>query len=509
MTWSHGYHVDSGGYVFGHYQETMPTRLRFAALCQGFDSPAEGFRYLDLGCGQGFNLLIAAACHPDSQFVGVDFMPEHVVHGNRLARESGLTNVQFVEADFVDLGNNPTPLGGNFDFIVAHGITAWISGEVSHGLYSVVGKCLNPGGIFYNSYNTQPGWIQAAPFQHTVMAAVDANLPNAVEDARKLFVEMEASKSSLFQALPGLTQRLKKLEQHDPAYLYQEYANSGWQPKWVNNVHAELQTHKLSFVGSATLPECFEQNYPKKAKELFEAAGARYPKELIKDLLFNQSFRRDLFVKGAHRLFRLELQEVFGAMQVQLNRFKPLPEADKKISFVSPTLTIEADAGVFRRILDVVAAAPAEVPIKDIAQALALSVANIAHPISLLLHGGHLHLVSSGKAKAQEACQRFNAAVARSVCLGAPYRFMASPVLGEGIAVSETDLLQFAMRKAGIKKAAFKEELHNGLQRLGRQILKEGKPVSDAQELAQTLGEITKAFEAKEKIFAGLGLLKS
>ncbi|MFN5746076.1 MAG: class I SAM-dependent methyltransferase, partial [Methylococcaceae bacterium] len=146
--WNHGYYVDSV-YTFGYYPETMPVRLHWASLINDHITPTRQFRYLDAGCGQGFNLIMAAAAHPDSDFVGLDFLPEHIAHATRLARCCGLTNVRFIEADFVDLADDPAALG-SFDYAICHGVSSWVAPEVKRGLYRLIGQVLKPGGVFYN-----------------------------------------------------------------------------------------------------------------------------------------------------------------------------------------------------------------------------------------------------------------------------------------------------------------------------------------------------------------------
>ena len=95
MDWKHGYYADAG-YTYGFYPETSPARLQWAALIQGHALPRQRFRYLDAGCGQGLSVIFAAAAHPDSEFVGIDFLPEHIAHARRLAEAAGLDNVTFV-----------------------------------------------------------------------------------------------------------------------------------------------------------------------------------------------------------------------------------------------------------------------------------------------------------------------------------------------------------------------------------------------------------------------------
>ena len=59
MDWKHGYFADNG-YTFGYYREMAPCYLAWAALLQGVVTPTRGFRYVDLGCGQGLGLILAS-----------------------------------------------------------------------------------------------------------------------------------------------------------------------------------------------------------------------------------------------------------------------------------------------------------------------------------------------------------------------------------------------------------------------------------------------------------------
>jgi SAM-dependent methyltransferase len=176
MDWKHGYFADNG-YTFGYYREMAPCYLAWAALLQGVVAPTRNFRYVDLGCGQGLGLILQAACHPESEFVGVDFMPSHIAHARRLAQAGGISNVRFIEGDFTALQNDPSalvdatgaPLDGQTDYVVAHGIASWVSPSVRASLWALAGRLLKPGGLHYTSYNTEPGWLAAKPFQHLVM----------------------------------------------------------------------------------------------------------------------------------------------------------------------------------------------------------------------------------------------------------------------------------------------------------------------------------------------------
>ena len=232
--WQHGYYA-ADGYTYGYYREMTPTHLAWAALLQGEVMPLQRFRYVDLGCGQGFNLILLAACFPDSQFLGVDFMPSHVRHARKLAEEAGLTNICFVEADFMQLAQSPASLrdtvgcelDGQVDYAVAHGIASWVSPTVRASLWALAGRLLRPGGLYYTSYNTVPGWLSAQPFQHLVRlnarTAVDGAA--AIRKALETFARLEEVKAPIFAAQPGLKARLKTASEQDMAYVTQEYNN--------------------------------------------------------------------------------------------------------------------------------------------------------------------------------------------------------------------------------------------------------------------------------------------
>ena len=124
MTLRHGYFTGAG-YTFDAQSEPSPERLAFLALLNRHRPPEIGgpFQLLELGCGQGFNLCLQAANYPQARFLGIDFNPEHIAHARSLAAASGLGNVRFEQADFLELGHiadgrladGPEPLRASLD----------------------------------------------------------------------------------------------------------------------------------------------------------------------------------------------------------------------------------------------------------------------------------------------------------------------------------------------------------------------------------------------------------
>ncbi|WED44191.1 class I SAM-dependent methyltransferase [Legionella cardiaca] len=61
-----------------------------------------GIRVLDIGCGYGHALLHMAKTYPKSHFVGYDLCTETIEHGQKLAKENALTNIDFIQKDLAN-----------------------------------------------------------------------------------------------------------------------------------------------------------------------------------------------------------------------------------------------------------------------------------------------------------------------------------------------------------------------------------------------------------------------
>lgn len=505
--WTHGYFATSGGYTYGTYPETMPSRLWFSSLIQGHVVKRSGFRYLDLGCGQGFNLVLAASMHPDSEFVGVDFMPEHVAHGTKLAQEAGITNVRFIEADFMDLAVDPSPLGAPFDYAIAHGITSWVAPAVREAIYAILGKSLTLGGVFYKSYNTFPGWLPAVPFQHMIAEYQrKSDGHKAFQQAVGLFSELQSVGAGIFPALPALKQRIETASKLDPAYLGQEYGNQFWWPEWVSKVIPQLEGHKLTYLGSATLTEVFEGNYPQNMRELLSKAEDKPIREQTRDLIVNQAFRRDLYVKGSIKTWALSLIEIVGQVRVMANPFGVEPKEGESFVFGVGAIEVKGGYESYHKLLSNTPANAPGITIAELATKLAIRPQEAAMMVTMLLHGGWLCLVNPAADAAKKTVSRLTQHLADSVTKGAPYRFVSSATTGAVYPMSEIDLiaLEYLSKHKDLKAAP--EYVLEALARLNKQILKEGNPLAEKSDQLDILKEQLKNTELNLEKWKRLGL---
>lgn len=476
MSSRHGYFTGAG-YTYGAYREPSPERLALLCLLRGHRPPelTQPFRLLELGCGQGFHLCLQAANYPHAQFVGIDFNSDHIAHASSLAAAAGLSNITFRQADVLELAQSGTALGAPYDIAVAHGILGWVSPRIGSALFSLAAAALRPGGLFYVSYNTLPGWLAALPFQHTIRSfqSLHGDGMPALEAARDLFTALKEAKGQLFTAQPALEPRLEGLSGLDPAYLLHEYNHSEWQPLYANQVIEQGQQLGLSYLGSATLMENFEGLLPEPYRRLIQHQDPAM-KELVRDLLLNQSFRRDVYVKGrdplwsAEALSCLEGQRFLGVADSQLL------SQDDAFDFRLNVGEVKGSRDWFQSLMQLVQEQPAS--LADLRERLtATPVPELLQNLSLLIGKGMLVLVPP--ARDPQPAQRFNRLVARRVAAGAPYRDLACPVSGNVHGFSDLDLLAFHALQEGCSEADLVAALDANLQSLDRKPMRDGQAV--------------------------------
>jgi SAM-dependent methyltransferase len=96
---------------------------------------------LDLGCGAGTDLLIAAQmAGPDGRAIGVDMTPAMLDHARRSAREMGLENVDLHEALIESL-----PLEDeSVDVVISNGVVDLVPDK--RAVFDEIDRVLRPGG---------------------------------------------------------------------------------------------------------------------------------------------------------------------------------------------------------------------------------------------------------------------------------------------------------------------------------------------------------------------------
>ena len=94
---------DTVSYPGSPFSQTHPDRLATIAALYGLPAaPPERCRVLELGCGNGGNLIPMAYVLPGSTFLGLDAAGSAVAQGREQIAALGLTNVTLLHVDLLD-----------------------------------------------------------------------------------------------------------------------------------------------------------------------------------------------------------------------------------------------------------------------------------------------------------------------------------------------------------------------------------------------------------------------
>lgn len=506
MNWTLGYNTDYG-YTYGYYREQDPAWLDLCALAQGVRPPqAARLRYLELGCGQGLNLCLIAALHPDIDFVGIDFNPQHIAHAEGLASAAGLRNVRFVEASFTDLAPAWPAELGRFHYAAAHGILSWIARPVRDALYRCLTLALEPGALVYLSYNTLPGWLPALPLQHLLRLWQKREaLPSlqAIDTGRARLQTLLEANIPLARTQPTLRARLDRFPQLDKAYLVQEYLHDVWTCFWFDELAQELEATKLRYLRTATASDWYlAAMLPPQWKSLLAPYKDPIEREVMLDVLVNQSFRRDIWANGHNPIWPGEQMERLRALRVALlTKPQAKEEGANPYKFATSLGEVEGKAPVYGPLYEALAQGPKGIgelmalPVTDANGASAArTLGDTLQAIGLMLHASHIAL--AGPAIDTKPAKALNRAIAAAALAGAPYRFLVASAVPTVLSVADTDVMLLGLwlpqQKLGAEALgrAFAQRLRN----LGRGLAKDGQPITNADAFEARAIELAQAF---------------
>ena len=235
------------------HPQTHPDRLAAIARLTGLDPPdIRTARVLEVGAGNGMNLLAMAAALPDAHFVGIDIEPEAIAEGRRWAAASALDNVDLRVLDLLDAAD---ALDGGFDYIIAHGVFAWVPEAVADALMALIARRLSPRGIAFVSYNALPGCYLRMPMRDIMRRAADG-----IEEGTERLALGRAALARLVEprATDGPAQTAFRyhaqvtIERTDNVLLHDEMGGC-YRPRYLADVIAQARGLGLAFLGDSTI----------------------------------------------------------------------------------------------------------------------------------------------------------------------------------------------------------------------------------------------------------------
>ncbi len=323
------------------FPQTRPDRLATLGAFHGMNTaPPEKCRVLELGCGDGTNLISFAYILPNSEFVGIDLAQNHIDLANRTSVELGLSNLSFHCEDVMDFTRERF---GEFDYIIAHGLFSWVPQPVRDKVLQVYKECLTPQGVGYISYNAFPGcfvrqMIWGMMQYHTALIASPADkVQNGVNLLN--FLVHATPKDSLYQSMIKL--ELSEIGQRTPENIFHDDFATINQPYYFHEFVELLKKNDLQFLSEV---DSFwtesEQLSPEILKKLDDLGDDIIRREQYIDFIRCRPFRSTLICRGDIAIERMPepdiLKDFYLAAQAEPKSTEPdLTTASSEL-FISP-----------------------------------------------------------------------------------------------------------------------------------------------------------------------------
>jgi SAM-dependent methyltransferase len=232
------------------FSATQPDRLAAIALLHGLGpAPVEACRILELGCGDGTNLIAMAHAWPGTQCVGIDVAERPIERGRARVQGLRLANIRL---DCLDVRDVPED-AGTFDYIVAHGLWSWVPSDARAATLRVIARHLAPDGVAFISYLTYPGsHLRNLLRDMLLFHGRDArSAQERVARARELASMLTASPADATgqRAFPRLL--ATDLADLDDGVLFHDWLADVNVPVTVTEFAAFAAEHDLAFLGEA------------------------------------------------------------------------------------------------------------------------------------------------------------------------------------------------------------------------------------------------------------------
>jgi SAM-dependent methyltransferase len=285
------------------YQQTHPDRLATQATLFGMTpAPPAACRVLEIGAGDGGNLIPMALGLPGSTFVGIDLSADAVARGTAAIDELALTNVTLRVANVLELPADTR----QFDYVVSHGVYSWIGPRPRDALVAACGRLLAPDGVAYISYNAYPG----SYLRDMASDILSFHLQGVGEPAERLagarhLMRLIVAANARTPFAGVLREHFERVLQHPDPLLYHDDLAEVNTPVYLHEFVAHAARHGLQFLAEARLHDSQLHELPDEvAAELGQLPDDAVVREQYIDFIVNRMFRQTLLCRAEVALDR-------------------------------------------------------------------------------------------------------------------------------------------------------------------------------------------------------------
>ena len=201
------------------------------------------------GCGTGYHPILVAQAFRGARVLAVDLSLASIAYAMRKTRELGITNIEYAQADLLELG----PVGRTFDIIASDGVLHHLADPFAG--WRALLSLLRPGGFMHLGLYSQLGRSQVVDARAMIASR---GYTSAVEDIRRF--RRDATARDATSEIRRLGERLSRIpdfystsECRDWLFHVQEHRLR------LDQIEPFLSETGLAFLGFELRPEVLQQ----------------------------------------------------------------------------------------------------------------------------------------------------------------------------------------------------------------------------------------------------------
>jgi len=285
------------------------------AMLYGLEpAPVATCRILEVACNEGANIIPMAYAIPGAEFVGFDLASSCIARGQGRIRELGLKNIRLFPADLLQVGVEL----GEFDYIIAHGLYAWVPEPVRDRLLALCGELLAPSGVAFVSYNALPGsYVRKMMREMMIFASSAIDDPEEKVKAGAAFIAtvVETRKDGdVYKTL--FEEQVKRLTVKKLHAIFHDDLSPVYHPVYFSQFIEHAAKHGLQYLSEAelTVPTdpCFRPDFQTVIQSI---SNDLHTQEQLLDLARMRAYRETLLCRSHHQLKRRFPPESFDRLQ--------------------------------------------------------------------------------------------------------------------------------------------------------------------------------------------------
>jgi methyltransferase-like protein/trans-aconitate methyltransferase len=310
-----------------------PFYLRsLSKLCGIEAAPLESAKILELGCASGGNILPYAMKFPQAQIIGVDFSAVHIRSANDFKEQAGLSNIEFVHGDIVDVDFS----FGQFDYIIVHDVYSWVSEITRTKILNICKENLSSNGLVYINYNTLPGWNSLATIREMALYHAN-NFESTSEKIAQIRLLLDFVKEAVQESNSAysrlIIETVEMLKGKPDFSIAHDFLESNGQAFYFSRFIQDAGGNGLQYLVDAEVSKMYINNYSKVISDRLGEIDNVVRMEQYLDFIVNRAYRQTILCHDSLPINRnLELNAIVDFYF----KMDLVADLDKGISYDNP-----------------------------------------------------------------------------------------------------------------------------------------------------------------------------